>query len=53
MDRDNNVAETTQGLKFGLADKECHCGIAWNVCMSAVYESPNLAYGTRIMGENL
>ena len=48
----DNVVETRRRLKCWLG-WWCHCVIAQNVCMSAVYESLNLAYERRIMGENL
>jgi len=49
----NNTAKTTQRLSVGLADRQHHCAIAHNVCLSAVTESPNLLYERWIRGEHL
>jgi len=38
MNTDNNVGKITQ-LSVGLTDRQCHCAIAWNVCLSALYGS--------------
>jgi len=37
----------------GLAGREYHCVVTQNVCLSAVYESPNLVYKTQIKDVNL
>jgi len=31
-----------------LAGRQCHCVMMQNICMSAVYESPNLMYKRQI-----
>jgi hypothetical protein len=37
----------------GLVGRQCHCVMMQNVCLSAVYESPNLVYERQIKGVNL
>jgi len=37
----------------GLADRQCCCTVAWNVCLSAVYGNLNLVHKRQIRGENV